>query len=48
VTQVYGKLPLTGGIFNPLRTLYMLIALVVFGGDWLGRKVRKQRTTQSE
>lgn len=35
-----GLLPATGGlILNPLRVLYILIALTVFGGGWLTRKL---------
>ncbi|WP_279387437.1 hypothetical protein [Rubrobacter taiwanensis] len=35
-----GLLPATGGfLLNPLRVLYLLIALAVFGGGWLARKL---------
>ncbi len=37
-----GMLPDTGGFFlNPLRALYLLIALLMFGGAWVLRKTGK-------
>lgn len=33
-----GMLPDTGGFINPLRVLYVLIALFAFGGAWVVRK----------
>lgn len=39
-----GLLPATGGLLlNPLRALYILIALGCFGGAWLLQKVRKEQ-----
>lgn len=38
-----GLLPSTGGFLNPLRVLYLLIALIVFGGGWLAQKVHADR-----
>lgn len=43
-----GLLPSTGGFLNPLRALYILIAVAVFSGGWLARKLRKQPATHSE
>jgi hypothetical protein len=36
------ELPATWMILNPLPVLYTLIAIAVFGGGWVARKVRKQ------
>ncbi len=41
-----GLLPSTGGFLNPLRVLYLLIALVVFGGGWLAQQVRADHDPQ--
>lgn len=40
---MYG-LPTTGGFLNPLPFLYAMIAVAVFGGGWVVRKVRKQHS----
>ncbi len=41
-----GLLPSTGGFLNPLRMLYLLIALAVFGGGWLAQQMRADREPQ--
>lgn len=40
-----GLLPGTGGFFiNPLRAIYILIALVAFCGRWLARRRARKRS----
>ena len=44
-----GMLPDTGGfLFNPLRVLYVLIALSIFGGAWMVQKIGKRDDQQDE
>lgn len=44
-----GMLPDTGGfLMNPLRMLYILIALVTFGGGWMVRKVSRRVASRDE
>lgn len=44
-----GLLPATGGfLLNPLRLVYILVALVCFGGAWVTRKLGSRRGLSRE